>query len=167
MEHIAAFRLVLEQTHVLCFKHFSQKRRGGRTSLKETFVIPFFIFLATGILMSVATNFSFPSANYDLHGLPALSKDINNWGIFNANSPDNNDDTYGYVDSTNLYYSPSGHPGVDTLMRDLQAAFPTVRTTHHTIILTVIRLTNVCVIGEHYCGDLPHHGAGQLRGQYV
>ena len=136
MDHISAFRLVLDQTHVLCFKHFSQKRRGGRTSLKETFVIPFFIFLATGILMSIATNFHFPSSNYDLHGLPALSKAVSNWGIFNANSPENNDDTYGYVDSTNLYYSPSGHPGVDQLMQDLHNAYPTVSINFKHIVIS-------------------------------
>ena len=99
-----AFSLFLEQTSVLSYKHFSQKRRAGRTTLKEVIVTPFFLFLFTGVLMIIASNFTPSSAVYALHGLPALNSDVWEWGIFNQ---------YGYIDSTHLYYSPSGNAGVD------------------------------------------------------
>ena len=89
-------------------------------------VTPFFLFLFSGILLLIASATNFPDSVYLLHGLPPLSDDSYDWGIFNADSTANNDDQYGSIMSTNLYYSPSDNAGVVAVMNALQDMYPDV-----------------------------------------
>jgi hypothetical protein len=126
MEFMKTVLLAYEQTWILSFKHLSQKRRGGRTTLKEVVVTPFFLFLFTGILMLVANTITFPDASYVLHQLPSLSFDTYSDGIFNGDSPSNNDDYLGYVSNTRIYYSPSNNEGVNDVMNWLKELYPSI-----------------------------------------
>ena len=89
-------------------------------------VTPFFLFLFSGILLLIASATNFPDSVYLLHGLPPLSDDSYDWGIFNADSTANNDDQYGSIMSTDLYYSPSDNAGVVAVMNALQDMYPDV-----------------------------------------
>lgn len=126
MDFVKQCLLAYEQSWILSFKHLSQKRRGGRTTLKEVVVTPFFLFLFTGVLMLVANTITFPDASYVLHQLPSLSFDTSTDGIFNSDSPSNNDDYLGYVSQTRIYYSPNTNNGVNELMQWLADENPSI-----------------------------------------
>ena len=88
-----------------------------------------FLFLFTGLLLLIASTVSFPSGVYLLHGLPPLSSNGYDWGIFSPDSPANNDDDEGYIASDILYYTPNDHAGVNSVMSALQDLYPDVQVT--------------------------------------
>ena len=87
-----------------------------------------FLFLFTGLLLLIASTVSFPSGVYLLHGLPPLSSNGYDWGIFSPDSPANNDDDEGYIASDILYYT-NDHAGVNSVMSALQDLYPDVQVT--------------------------------------
>jgi hypothetical protein len=74
--------------------------------------------------MLLANTQTFPPAYYDLHPLPPLLKSGD--GIFSKSAPQNNDDQFGYISSTHLYFAPSNNDAVNALMNSLSAAYPSV-----------------------------------------
>jgi hypothetical protein len=125
MDYVRSTHLVLEQVYILCYKHFMQKRRGGRTTWKEVVLTPLFIYLITGLLMLIANQTPFPPSYYELIPLPPLSNNGAENGIFSTGAVQNTPNNY--IRVTHLYYSPSGNAGVTELMNSMQDLYPDVR----------------------------------------
>ena len=117
--------LFCEQILTMAKKFIGQKRRIGRSFLKETFLIPFFILLFVGFIFSNIISSTIPPKNtvYQKHGLPPLSK-TGQWGIFNPIS-NGNMGASGLI-AFDLYYSPNNHIGISNMMKALSKLYPDV-----------------------------------------
>ena len=115
--------LFVEQVVLMTRKNINQKQRQGRTFLKETIFIPFFVLAFTGFLFFQVNNY-YPSRRiYQFHSLPPLSSS-NPWGIFSDSA--NQNAWYRFISSSNLYYTPNNHAGVTALVGALKEKYPSV-----------------------------------------
>ncbi len=85
-------------------------------------MIPLFIILFVVRIIFSSSRAPDTGDAYQLHSLPPLSTE-NPWGIFSPTSDGNKD---GAMIVKNLYYSPSGHAGVEALMATLVDTYPSI-----------------------------------------
>jgi hypothetical protein len=119
------FRLVwlfFEQVLLMCQKHVGQKQRNGRQFWKDSIMIQFFLlsFVTWILFMS-----SQPVQKTDFYGkiqLPPLST-TGPTGIFDQNAVGNSVNTFV---SKRLFYTPSNHAGVQSLVHALTTKYPNI-----------------------------------------
>lgn len=94
--------LYFEQGLIMCQKIWSQKQRNGRTFLKDSVMLQFFVLAFTANILMLGSMSSESPHPYQRLVLPPLSKSSN--GIFNQDSAGN--EMIGPV-SQRLFYAPN------------------------------------------------------------
>lgn len=118
--------LYAEQIITMLKKCVGQRRRAGRSFLRETAMRQFFFLGFIDLLLYILITSTAPPLNttYQKHALPPLSTK-GKWAMFDSNSTliAGSNQYYSAVD---LYYSPNNHAGVTNLMNALKAEYPSV-----------------------------------------
>lgn len=114
-----------QQSGIMVWKHFQQKRLAGRATLKD-FMIPVAMILFWDfIFVQLNQSTVYHSAVYNVRSLPPLSGQ-GEWGIFQKDGDDDSAFIQEFIGSRKLFYSPNDNTGVNELMGNFSDMFPGV-----------------------------------------
>ena len=112
---------LLQQTTIIILKNARQLQRDFRKTLKNVILVPLFWLLFVGAFFLLVSQRFLQNAYYDIRPLYPLS-DTGPFGVFNldAKTP-----VFTFENPPNLLlFSPNNHPGVLSLIADLQKTYP-------------------------------------------